>query len=229
MTGFAGYRQSSINLGLFISVSIAIHSWLLLSVASLNKTGFRASSQRELVVEFSTPAMAADKTRMQTISPDTSATRKTDTVRKIATKKQMIKHAEQKRHVSPETAEKTLDDKDEKKKPGRDTSVQKTNTTEKKQISNRENNLYLTEIVSKIEKNKYYPSAARRRSMEDDVNVTFFILENGSIKDIEINTRYKVLRTAAMAAIEEALPFNPPPGSVHSPFKIHYSMAFKIQ
>lgn len=92
-----------------------------------------------------------------------------------------------------------------------------------------EKNLYVEEVLLKIERNKFYPALARRRNMQDIVKVSFSLLESGEITNIEMNGHYKILRYAAKSALLNALPFNTPPSEMQFPFTVKYSMAFKLE
>jgi len=91
------------------------------------------------------------------------------------------------------------------------------------------NNLYLETILLEIEKNKFYPPIARKRNMQDNVKVSFTLLENGYVADLKVNGRFKILRHAAKKAMLNALPFNTPPEEMQLPFKVKYSMAFNLK
>jgi len=93
---------------------------------------------------------------------------------------------------------------------------------------NNKKNLYIENILLEIEKNKFYPSIARKRNMQENVKVTFTLLENGDVTDLKINGRFKILRHAAKKAMLNALPFNTPPAEMQLPFTVKYSMAFNL-
>ena len=90
-------------------------------------------------------------------------------------------------------------------------------------------NLYIENILLEIEKNKFYPTIARKRNMQENVKVSFTLLENGDVTDLEINGRFKILRHAAKKAMLNALPFNTPPVEMQLPFTVKYSMAFNLK
>lgn len=101
---------------------------------------------------------------------------------------------------------------------------------EQKKISkkNTSRKHYIHQITSEIENNKYYPSSAKRRNMQEMVKVSFILLKNGEIENIEISGRYKLLQLAAKTAILDSLPFNNPPAGVVFPLRVNYSMEFKL-
>lgn len=95
-------------------------------------------------------------------------------------------------------------------------------------ITEAKKNLYLQKLYDSIENNKYYPSSARKRGMQDTVSVSFQLLASGEIEDLKIQTRFKPLRLAAQTAVKESLPFQQPPDNLETPLKIQYAMAFKL-
>ena len=90
-------------------------------------------------------------------------------------------------------------------------------------------NLYVENILLEIEKNKFYPTIARKRNMQENVKVSFTLLEHGGVTDLKINGRFKILRHAAKKAMLNALPFNKPPAEMQLPFTVKYSMAFNLK
>ncbi len=98
-----------------------------------------------------------------------------------------------------------------------------------KKIFKVKQNLYLKKIIASIEKNKYYPTLARRRNMQDIVAVSFNLVSNAEVENLKISGNHKVLRNAARAAIYNSLPFNRPPQEVSFPLNVKYSMAFSLE
>lgn len=89
-------------------------------------------------------------------------------------------------------------------------------------------NAYLDSILRIIKSAKYYPRSARKRGYEDVVKVSFRLMEDGSIKDLLVNGRYSVLRSAAGDAVIQSCPFPIPPVSIDVPVLINYSMVFEL-
>ena len=90
-------------------------------------------------------------------------------------------------------------------------------------------NLYLKKIITEIEKNKYYPTLARRRKMQDIVHVSFQLHNNGVVNALNIRGRYKTLRVAARSAVLNASLRLKPPPEINLPFEVNYSMAFSLK
>ncbi len=84
-------------------------------------------------------------------------------------------------------------------------------------------------ILTMIESQKFYPLLARRRNMQDIVQVSFELLANGEVTGLIVNGRYKILRHAARAAVLNAAPFPVSVKHIRFPFHIKYLMAFKLE
>ncbi len=95
--------------------------------------------------------------------------------------------------------------------------------------SSNDRDVFVEQILTAIENNKFYPAAARRRNMQEVIGVSFDLLESGEVKNLVITGRYKILRHAARTAVLNASPFAIFPASVNFPFNIKYSMAFKLE
>ena len=87
---------------------------------------------------------------------------------------------------------------------------------------------YLAELMAHIEAHKWYPKAARRRGIQGEVQVSFILLPDGSIKDIEVKNGPEVLVAAAGSAVNKALPMPRPPSQVHCPLHCEFSMRFAL-
>lgn len=88
---------------------------------------------------------------------------------------------------------------------------------------------YLKNLLTHIEGHKYYPSSARRRGMEANIEVSFELLSNGTLRDLKTSGGPLVLRKAAEQAITKALPFEIPPPELNCPLYMSYIMQFELQ
>ncbi|MDT8453344.1 MAG: TonB family protein [Gammaproteobacteria bacterium] len=88
---------------------------------------------------------------------------------------------------------------------------------------------YLKNLLTHVEGNKYYPSSARRRGMEANIEVSFILLRDGTISKLKISGGPKILRNAAEQAITKTLPFEMPPSEVNCPLSMSYVMQFELQ
>lgn len=88
---------------------------------------------------------------------------------------------------------------------------------------------YLKNLLTHIEGHKYYPSSARRRGMEGNIEVSFELLSNGTFRDLKTSGGPLILRKAAEQAITKALPFEMPPPEVNCPIYVSYVMQFELR
>jgi protein TonB len=87
---------------------------------------------------------------------------------------------------------------------------------------------YLLQLLAHIDSHKFYPRSARRRGMEGEIQVAFYLLSNGSISDLQIKGGSKVLRKAAKQAVQRALSLPPPPESVRLQEQIRFGMVYRL-
>lgn len=87
---------------------------------------------------------------------------------------------------------------------------------------------YFGELAAHIESHKYYPRAARRRGIQGVIQVTFRLLENGSITDLEIRDGHKLLRAATEQALQKAQPLPQPPPQLSTPLNVSYGMEYLL-
>lgn len=88
---------------------------------------------------------------------------------------------------------------------------------------------YLRRLLGHIESNKYYPSAARRRGLEAMVKISFELLADGRIRELNVAGGHKLLRRAAEEAVEQSLPMPTPPAEVVTPLVVNFSMAYQLK
>ena len=87
---------------------------------------------------------------------------------------------------------------------------------------------YLRRLMSHIEKYKHYPRAARRRRIEGDVRVSFSLHAAGKLDGLNISGGQEILNSAALRAVEEALPLPEPPASLGLPWPVAFTMRFSL-
>lgn len=88
---------------------------------------------------------------------------------------------------------------------------------------------YIKQVLSQLEKNKFYPRKARRRQIEGAVVVTMAIKPSGEIHSLEISEGHGLLRKATAAAIERSLPLIKPPLTLAAPETIQFSVDYRFQ
>lgn len=198
------YKQTHISI--FILISLSVHIAFLSQYQTTSSPSFE-KNDKPLNIILSSHSIKqvnpADKT------PNNST--------RVVTEKKSFSTKKVSKPIKSDTKKKEIK------------STKKINQ-EQKQISkkNISNKYYIHQITSEIENNKYYPSSAKRRNMQEMVKVSFILLKNGEIENIEISGKYKLLQIAAKTAILDSLPFNNPPMGVVFPLRVNYSMEFKL-
>ena len=91
----------------------------------------------------------------------------------------------------------------------------------------RQKQRYLARLLEHIDAHKHYPRAAQRRGIEGEIMVSFLLLADGSVQDIQVSGDNKLLRKAAQKAVYKAMPL-PLPNKHSESTPIEYSMAFKL-
>ena len=88
---------------------------------------------------------------------------------------------------------------------------------------------YMQKIMAHIDAHKFYPSAARRRGIEGEVQVSFNLTTDKIPVNIEVNGSISILQRAAMQALQDASPFPEPPADVFFNSPIVISMVYALQ
>jgi len=87
---------------------------------------------------------------------------------------------------------------------------------------------YLHELLSHIESYRFYPRAARRRSIQGDVNISFRLRDDGRYEQLELDGNESVLVSAAQQALESAVPLPAPPDGIGLSGRIEFTMAYSL-
>lgn len=215
--------SSQKHIWVFILVSISFHTWMLIQLPG---QPVRYSSQSaptlNLVLSRAMPPSAVKK--IQQSKTDRQSHRPRLIKNKQANQRFMTDHNEQ---TQPTHSERKSKPSMEKMSENDTANISETEKAVSR-IDPEYRNRYLYQIYSLIEANKYYPSAARRRGMQDNVQVSFQLLASGDITNLIITSQHKALRHAAQVAIKKSLPFLKPPEELETPIKIQYAMAFKL-
>ena len=88
---------------------------------------------------------------------------------------------------------------------------------------------YLARLLAHIDSHKFYPRSARRRGREGDVQVVFYLLQDGGIRALEVSGASRQLRAAAQRAVQAALPLPQPPASIDLHEQVSFSMQFRLK
>ena len=72
---------------------------------------------------------------------------------------------------------------------------------------------YLGRVVSRLQRQKRYPSSAKRKKLQGTVVIAFTIRKNGNIAGVRIKRRsgHSVLDKEVLAMVRRASPFPPIP------------------
>jgi protein TonB len=87
---------------------------------------------------------------------------------------------------------------------------------------------YLLQLLAHIDSHKFYPRSARRRGMEGEIQVVFYLHRDGSISSLQIKGGSRVLRKAAKQAVQQSLALPPPPESMHLQEQIRFGMVYRL-
>jgi len=93
-------------------------------------------------------------------------------------------------------------------------------------VSERET--YLARLLAHIDSHKFYPRSARRRGEKGEVRVSFYLLRDGAIRDLQITGGSKALRLAARQAIQNALALPAPPDSLELQAPVSFGMVYRL-
>ena len=85
---------------------------------------------------------------------------------------------------------------------------------------------YVSVIMASIQAHKIYPYSARRRHMEGQVQVSFFINAQGQVYDLQIKGASSVLRLATKQAVDDAVPF---PKPSQPKIQVHFVMQYVLK
>jgi protein TonB len=88
--------------------------------------------------------------------------------------------------------------------------------------------LYIQELFASIEAHKFYPTVARRRRLEGQVQVSFTVQANGDVSDLHASDGQPLLEEAAKKTVQRSLPLPSPEGRVGMPLTISYHMDFRL-
>lgn len=92
----------------------------------------------------------------------------------------------------------------------------------------RERQQYLHKLLSHIESFKFYPRAARRRSLEGNVKISFILSDDGYCEQLTLDGRHTALVKAAQGALESAMPLPVPPEDIALSRQIEFTMVYSL-
>lgn len=87
---------------------------------------------------------------------------------------------------------------------------------------------YLQKLLSHIESFKFYPRAARRRSIEGNVIILFTLQDDGSYQQLALNGKRNILVNATRMALEAAAPLPVPADDLELSRQIKFTMVYSL-
>ncbi len=87
---------------------------------------------------------------------------------------------------------------------------------------------YLEKLLSHIESFKFYPRAARRRSIEGNVMISFILDDSGNYQQLILDGQRSVLVNATRMALEAAIPLPVPADHLALSRKIKFTMLYSL-
>lgn len=88
---------------------------------------------------------------------------------------------------------------------------------------------YFNQLISHIERYKFYPGSARRRGIEGKVSICFDLNTDGSISSLTVESKHRILKQAAEEAIKSALPMPLPDKGVKLERKVDFNMLYAMK
>jgi protein TonB len=87
---------------------------------------------------------------------------------------------------------------------------------------------YLAKLLAKIKAEKIYPTLARRRNLEGEVEVRFNLNCNGKVSKLTITGPHSLLRKATGKALDAAQPLPQPPTQINCPMPVQFAMTYNL-
>ncbi len=86
---------------------------------------------------------------------------------------------------------------------------------------------YIAEVMALIESHKFYPSSARRRRVEGDVQMSMMIDADGRPCMVQSGGAAEVLVQAARESLENT-PIPPPPPGINVPLSLNFVIEYRL-
>ncbi len=217
-------------------LSIGIHAVLLLQLAQLHLTDVKIPHQTPFV-EVELVSMATAREIHQNVEPMPPKPRPENPPKKVQAPKPIpkvkspTKHKKHKvvkkiaTHVQDTQTSKTVVNPVHHTTSPNHAMLQTPSNIDQQQKQLRQQ--YLSRIIAAIQAHKSYPYSARRRHLEGDIQVSFSIDAQGQISELHISGGSSVLRASTKQAIEDAMPFPPPPQ--HQTIQSHFIMQYRLK
>ncbi len=89
--------------------------------------------------------------------------------------------------------------------------------------------LFIANLIQRINSNKSYPNSARRRSIEGSVEVEFTVLADGNVKNIEIISGQNIFAESTIEAIKNSFPVKIDDGLFAFPKKFKIDITYILK
>ena len=142
-------------------------------------------------------------------------------------KKRIKKKKIKKKHVKKRVSKKKFTAK-RKTKKNINQKATKQKASSSRKLSAAKKNAFLSQIRTRINRNKNYPRIAQRRGMQGTVKVRFTILANGHVSNIVISGK-KVFFSSARSAIKKAFPINVKNAPMSLPETVNLILNYQIR
>lgn len=96
-------------------------------------------------------------------------------------------------------------------------------------MSEAKRELFIANLIQRINSNKSYPNSARRRSIEGSVEVEFTVLANGNVKNIEIISGQNIFAESTIEAIKNSFPIKIDDGLFAFPKKFKVAITYILK
>lgn len=131
--------------------------------------------------------------------------------KKIQDKPKEIVKKEIKKEVKEETKKEEIakvEEKQVKKQEAQKAINTKITKTKNNDVLKAKQDMFLANLVKRINSNKSYPNSARRRGIQGNIEMRFFVLKSGHVKDINLISGRHIFKRSAIEAIEKSFPIN---------------------
>lgn len=106
---------------------------------------------------------------------------------------------------------------------------QSTNNVPDIDMSEAKRELFIANLIQRINSNKSYPNSARRRSIEGSVEVEFTVLADGNVKNIEIISGQNIFAESTIEAIKNSFPVKIDDGLFAFPKKFKVAITYILK
>ncbi|MDT8339270.1 MAG: TonB family protein [Sulfurimonas sp.] len=108
-------------------------------------------------------------------------------------------------------------------------NISNADTTLNDDMTKAKRELFIANLIKRINSNKSYPRSARRRAIEGVVTIEFLILEDGNVKNINIVSGNTIFKKSAVSAIENSFPIDIEESLFHFPKKFKISISYILK